>query len=434
MTTARTTLCAALAVVGLAFGAGPAVADDVPLPTAQAVAMHAEFLTQAPTPDNPGVTCIVDTGVNSNPDTDAAVIGRQTIYPGDGADGDPIAHHGTYLAMNIAAPANGWGMIGIAPQTRILSIRAIDNGAHTFQSVAYTQGLDRCRSVKVNDGVNVTTALLALGHSAADTTVDGQAVQAKIEQLRANGISVVAAAGNDGGGVQWPARYGSAFAVGASDGNGNFCGSSSRGPELEVSALGCGDDSAVWDTGVPATIDGTSTSAGLVAGALTALRSYQPELTPDQAEQLLTSTASGVGAAKVVDVAATFRAAGLGGMVDAYQPPPRVAPPTPAIINVGTVCSDGSMLCQKPQLVRAKRKHNRITLTVAALPPGAFLQARVSRRWHTATTASVTLRVKNWSRIILRFGGLDGERSPSLTITPRDLRRYMHTKRHNKGL
>jgi subtilisin family serine protease len=170
MTTNRTMLCAAVAMVGLALGASPAAADDVPLPTAQAVAMHAEFLTQAPTPDNPGVTCIVDTGVNSNPDTDAAVIGRQTIYPGDGTDGDPVAHHGTYLAMNIAAPANGWGMVGIAPQTRILSVRAIDNGAHTFQSVAYTKGLDACLNAKVVSQVNITTALLALGHSATDTT------------------------------------------------------------------------------------------------------------------------------------------------------------------------------------------------------------------------------------------------------------------------
>jgi hypothetical protein len=434
LTTTRTTLSVVLAVLALAFGAGPAVADDVPLPTAQAVAMHAEFLTQAPTPDNPGVTCIVDTGVNSNYDTDPAVIGRQTIYPGDGTDGDPVAHHGTYLAMNIAAPANGWGMVGIAPQTRILSIRAIDNGAHTFQSVAYTQGLDRCRSAKVNDGVNVTTALLALGHAATDTTADGQAVQAKIDQLRANGISVVAAAGNDGGGVQWPGRYGSAFAVGGTDSNGNFCGSSSRGPELDVSALGCGDDSALLDTGAPATIDGTSTSAGLVAGVLTALRAYRPELTPDQAEQLLTSTANDTLQMNVVNVAAAFRAAGLEGMVDAYHPPLPTAAPTPAIINVGTACPDGRMLCQKPQLVRAKRLHSKITLTVAAVPPGAFLQARVSSRWHNSTTASVTLRVKHWRRIILRFGGLDGDHSPSLTITPRELRRHLHRKRHNHGL
>jgi uncharacterized membrane protein len=432
--TTNTTIAALTALLALTASSEPALADDVSLPTAQAKAMHAEFLTQAPTPAKPGVTCIVDSGVNSNPDTDAAVLDRQTIYPGDGSDGDPDSHHGTYLAMNIAAPANGWGMIGTAPQTRILSIRAIDNGAHTFQSPSYTQGLDRCRSAKSNLGINVETALLALGHAETDTSADGQAVQSKIDQLRASGISVVAAAGNDGGGVQWPARYASAFAIGASDGNAGFCSSSSRGPELDLSALGCGDDSALWDTGTPATIEGTSTSAGLVAGVLTALRAYKPELTPDQAEQLLMSTADSAGAGKVINVAAAFKAAGLGSMVDAYQPPPPVAPPTPAVINVGTICPDGGVLsCQKPKLAKAKRKHGKLTLTVTTLPPGAFLQARVGRRWHNSAIGSVTLKVKRWKKIILRFGSLDGERSPSLTVRPRDLHKK-HKKRHHEGL
>ncbi|MFL5750831.1 MAG: S8 family serine peptidase, partial [Chloroflexota bacterium] len=171
--TAKITATITTALALFAATALPAAADDVPLPTAQAHAMHVEFLAQAPTPATPGVTCVVDTGVNSNPDNDASVIDRQTVYPGEGSDGDSDAHHGTYLAMNIAAPANGWGMVGIAPQTRILSIRAIDNGAHNFLSSAYEQGLNRCVQAKINGGVNVTTALLALGHAETDTTADG---------------------------------------------------------------------------------------------------------------------------------------------------------------------------------------------------------------------------------------------------------------------
>jgi Subtilase family len=428
--TAKTILATSTAsLVAFAVGAGTAVADDVPLPTAQAKAMHAEFLTQAPTPPTPGVTCVVDTGVNRNPDTDAAVIDRQTVYPGDGSDGDPDAHHGTYLAMNIAAPANGWGMIGIAPQTRVLSIRAIENRAHSFVSSAYTQGLDRCRAAKIDKGVNVTTALLALGHADTDTSADGEAVQNKIEDLRARGISVVAAAGNDGGTVQWPARYGPAFAIGASDTNSGFCGTASRGAALDLSALGCGDDSALWDTGEPATIEGSSTSAGLVAGVVTALRAYKPELTPDQAEELLTTTADTAGAGKVINVAAAFRAAGLGAMVEAYQPPPPATPPTPAVITVGTVCPDGGVLsCQRPKLASATRKRGNVTLTVETLPTGAFLQARVTRRWHTSTSPSITLLAKHWKKIVLRFASIDGEHSHNLTVRPRDLRNRHHRR------
>jgi hypothetical protein len=426
----KATIATAVSTVGLALCAAPASADDIPLPTAQAVAMHAEFLTQAPTPANPGVTCIVDTGVNSNYDTDAAVIGRETIYPGDGSDGDTDAHHGTYLAMNMAAPANGWGMVGIAPQTRILSIRAIDNGAHTFQSPSYTTGLDRCLNAKVNTGINVTTVLLALGRPDTDTTSDGLAVQNKIDQLRSNGVSVVAASGNDAGRVQWPARYVSALAVGATRSDGAFCESSSQGPELDLSALGCGDDSALWDTGAAATIDGSSTSAGLVAAVLSALRAYKPELTPDQAEQLLVRTADATRAGKVINVGAAFREAGLDAMADAYQPPPPRTPPTPVVISLGTACPDGRVLCQRPELVRSQRSQRRVTLIVRSLPSGAFLQARVSRRWHNSTKTSVTLRVRRWKRIILRFAGIDGDHGPALTLTRRDLRGHARPHRH----
>jgi Subtilase family len=432
-TITNTTIAALTTLAAVALPAPAALADDVPLPTAQAKAMHAEFLTQAPTPATPGVTCVVDTGVNGNPDNDASIIDRQTVYPGDGSDGDPDAHHGTYLAMNIAAPANGWGMIGIAPQTRILSIRSLDNGAHSFLSSAYNQGLDRCVQAKLQRGVNVTTALLALGHADTDTSADGQAVQSEIDFLRSHGISVVAAAGNDGGAVQWPARYGTAFAVGASDGNGGFCDGASRGTALDLSALGCGDDSALWDTGEPATIDGSSTSAGLVAGVLTALRAYRPDLSVDQAEQLLVSTADTAGVGKVINVAAAFRAAGLGAMVDAYHPPAPETPPTPGVISVGTICPDGGVLsCQKPQLAAANRKHGKITLTVASLPAGALLQARVKRRWKTSTQPSITLKARHWKKILVRFTGLDGEHSHSLTVRPGTLRKLTAHKHYRR--
>ena len=50
----KLTVATAAALLGLTVDAGRARADDVPLPTAQAKAMHAEFLTQAPTPPTPG--------------------------------------------------------------------------------------------------------------------------------------------------------------------------------------------------------------------------------------------------------------------------------------------------------------------------------------------------------------------------------------------
>ena len=165
---------------------------------------------------------------------------------------------------------------------------------------------------------------------------------------------------------------------------------------------------------------------------LTALRAYKPELTPDQAEQLLLSAADTARAGKVINVAAAFRAAGLGAMVDGYHPPPPQTPPTPAVITVGTICPDGGVLsCQKPKLADGKRKPGKVILTVASLPPGAFLQARVKRRWHTSTSSSITLNAKHWKKIQLRFASIDGEHSHTLTVKPRTLRK-LNRKHHRR--
>jgi len=86
---------------------------------------------------------------------------------------------------------------------------------------------------KVNRGLNVTVTLLALGHAETDTTSDGQAPQDEIDTARSRRISVVAAAGNDGGGCSGQRGMG----LGSRSGP-------ARGLTLDPSALGCGDDSA----------------------------------------------------------------------------------------------------------------------------------------------------------------------------------------------
>ena len=83
--------------------------------TAQAVAAHAEFLTQAPPPPVQGVLCLVDSGVDLNPDTEPILVGRESVFDGTLDDVTPY-HHGTYVAMVAGAAANGWGMVGAWPQ------------------------------------------------------------------------------------------------------------------------------------------------------------------------------------------------------------------------------------------------------------------------------------------------------------------------------
>src|SRR5262249_35854575 len=116
-----------------------------PTPTVQAIAADATWLAYTPPPAHPGIVCMVDSGVDSNPDTEAAVIGGQALAP-ETETNDEIAKlepraqpgnhpdgHGTLMAMMMAAPINGWGMVGIAPTSvRVYNMKALPKGQTTF--------------------------------------------------------------------------------------------------------------------------------------------------------------------------------------------------------------------------------------------------------------------------------------------------------------
>jgi hypothetical protein len=107
---------------------------------------------------------------------------------------------------------------------------------------------------------------------------------------------VVAAAGNDQAAqLSWPAADPRVVSVGAIDAAEQQVIFSNASPQLQLSAPGYGVQSA-WLGGERVTIDGTSASAPLVAGAIAALLSQNPNLTPQQAAELLLRTASDGGA------------------------------------------------------------------------------------------------------------------------------------------
>ena len=53
----------------------------VPAGTVQQAAADALFLQYAPAPPTPGVVCLVDSGVDPNPDTTPIVVGSHALSP-----------------------------------------------------------------------------------------------------------------------------------------------------------------------------------------------------------------------------------------------------------------------------------------------------------------------------------------------------------------
>ena len=145
--TIATTITAVAVTVALASPA-TAGATAKPAVTTQAKEADAGFLAYAPAPTAgpPGALCLVDTGVNANPDTSPGLLASYAIDNGPTGDADPQGH-GTIEAMIAGAAGNG--MIGAWPQIKIVSVRettvpgAGQEPKYQFQD--YYKGMNYCQ-------------------------------------------------------------------------------------------------------------------------------------------------------------------------------------------------------------------------------------------------------------------------------------------------
>ena len=349
----------------LLLAVGPAAAAPEINPTTQAVAANAAWLPYAPTPPAAGSVCLIDTGVNLNSDTRGSVTTRTALDHGTLDDVDGYEHHGTRMAMVMAAARNGTGMLGAWPALRIVSVRAAGpppaGQPAKVYFTAFTQAIRSCLGLSTT-AAPIRAVEIALGsqHVPDATEIDLMAQQ--VSSAHAAGVSVVSAAGNDGGPVQPPANLDGVYGIGAGDQHRVLCEGSSRGAGLDLIAPGCDLDSVDPVTLAPeAGWWGTSQASAFTAAILTALRSYKPTLTWAQAEQLLTSTSNG----GMLDVGGAFRAAGLGAVVDAgLRAMPK--PPPPAVKRWGA-----------PKARSARYRHGLLTVRLAGRPSSARVQLDV---------------------------------------------------------
>jgi predicted secreted protein len=372
-------------IAGLALGLVPATCQAETAITAQAIADNGAFLPYAPPPPQLTGLCLVDTGVNLNPDT--------------------------VLAMMAAAPANGWGMVGTAPHsTQIVSVRILEPGQTTFPFSSYAAGITECLQLRQRYDIGVIN--LSLGNSDTPTNRDYETIANAVKEASNYGISVVAAAGNDDGGpVEYPAAYPGVLSVGASDTQGGaFCSFSNRGEGLRMIAPGCALNGADPSSGEPDYNywQGTSEASVIDAAALDALRSYEPGLSPQAAEEDLTGADNGV-----LDIAQTFRNAGLGQIVTegeaaepSTQPPPRSSPTTPP----QSVPPSGPMVLLVPfsrPSARFERIKGRLVLVLEHRPSEAQAEVRyLAYRDHS----------RHLSVLRTRSGVFDTLTMPSLNV------------------
>lgn len=251
-----------------------------------------------------GVTvAVLDSGVDPDQqDLAGSVIVGPDFTEGAGPPGTvPKRLHGTTMASAIAGHGHGPdgldGVIGVAPEAKILSVRVIlendEPGFALFNSDerfdgAIAQGI----RYAVDHGADVIN--LSLGKS-VPTSQERRAVAYAIS----HGVVVVAAAGNQGASkwarrtghapYSYPASFPGVISAAALTADHRHAGFSNRNSAVVVSApgvsiVGAGPDNEYWIG------DGTSPATAFVSGVAALIRSKHPGLAPALVTQAIVAS------------------------------------------------------------------------------------------------------------------------------------------------
>jgi hypothetical protein len=188
--------------------------------------------------------------------------------------------HGTAMAGAIGAHGR---LIGVAPRVKLLAVRAFGESANAPQATTFNiiRGLDWA----VIHGARVVNMSFA--------GPEDPVLKTALDNAHKKGVVLVAAAGNAGPKSLplYPAANQNVIAVTATDANDQVFAQANRGSYIAVAAPGVDILVPAPNAGEQLT-SGTSVSAAQVSGIVALLLERNPALTPDEARNILISTAT----------------------------------------------------------------------------------------------------------------------------------------------
>ena len=202
-------------------------------------------------------------------------------------DDESVISHGTAVAGTAVASSNAVGIVGVAPESTVMPIRACGSSGS-------------CPLSTIVEGIHYAIANGAqiINLSLGSHTLD-QALEDAIAAANAAGVLVVAAAGNDGtDNDTWPMypagiNLPNVISVAASDRFDNLASFASGGSNYGATTVDLaspGKEIVTTVIGGWGEATGTSFSVPAVAGAASIVRSIRPTADPSELKQILMST------------------------------------------------------------------------------------------------------------------------------------------------
>jgi len=331
--------------------------------------------------------------------------------------------HGTHVAGTIAQSTNnGYGVAGVAFGATLMPIKVLDaRGQGGFDALA------RGVMFAADHGAHIINLSLSGRKSS-------QLLQDAIQYATNKGVLIVAAAGNSGGTVEYPAAYDSVIAVGAVDYRLQRARYSNFGSQLDLVAPG-GDTGADADgNGLPDGIlqetfrgeprrfalhnmEGTSMAAPHVAGVAALLFALNPAATAAQVRQVLETTARDLGAPGFDDNYGNglIQAAAALAAMGAQAPTPTPGPPSPTLSPTATTTpspTPTSMYSPTPSATPTVTA-TRVDITPPASPTYTATATRVVVSPSPSPTATPTT-----TRVVVPSPTSSPTALPISTVTP----------------
>jgi serine protease len=208
-----------------------------------------------------GVACYDHGGFSKGSDLSGTRCEGGWDFVSDRAEAADDHGHGTHVAGTVAQTTdNGKGVAGLAFCATLMPIKVL-----TKQGYGTTADVAEGIRFAADHGAQVIN--MSLGGN-----IKSQILEDAVNHAAKKGSIVVAAAGNSGRSVGWPAAYPGVIAVSATDQNDKIAWFSSRGPEITIGAPGVDVvQQTICNGGIKcetfASFKGTSMASPHVAGA-----------------------------------------------------------------------------------------------------------------------------------------------------------------------